>query len=90
MESLGLSGGQQANLAGELIRFLDQADDHFGRTARAATDYDRGLENGKALAFQASAIRLGELMGLVTQGMSETVDQQVGVLRTRAEAVVGG
>lgn len=90
MESLGLNGDQQANLAGELVRFLDQADDHLGRTTKAVTDYDRGLENGKALAFQASAMRLGELMGLVTQGMSETVDGEVAALRTRAEAAVGG
>jgi hypothetical protein len=88
MELLALSDTQQAGLAAELIRLLDQADEHLKRRSKAGTDYDRGLENGKALAFQASAMRLGELVGLVTQGMSEKVDQ-VAELRNRAMAAAG-
>ncbi len=42
------------------------------------------------LAFQASAMRLGELTGLVTQGMSEKVDDEVLALRARAEAATRG
>lgn len=89
MELLRLSDAQQADLAAELIRFLDQADEHLGRRAKAETDFDRGLENGKALAFQAAAMRVGELMGLTAQGMSETVDDEVDELRNRAAAVAG-
>ncbi len=84
MELLALSETQQAGLAAELVRFLDQADEHLERRSKADTDFDRGLENGKALAFQASAMRVGELMGLTAQGMSERVDDEVAALRTRA------
>ena len=90
MELLALSDTQQAGLAAELIRLLNQADEHLERRSKAGTDYDRGLENGKALAFQASAMRLGELVGLVTQGMSEKVDDEVVELRTRATAAAAG
>jgi hypothetical protein len=89
MELLALSSTQQAGLAAELIRFLDQADDHLKRRSKSTTDYDRGLENGKALAFQAAAMRVGELVGLTAQGMSERVDDQVVELRSRAAAAAG-
>jgi hypothetical protein len=89
MELLALSGTQQAGLATELIRFLDQADEHLERRSKATTDFDRGLENGKALAFQASAMRVGELMGLTAQGMSESVEGEVAELRSRAAAAAG-
>lgn len=90
MELLDLSSTQQAGLAAELVRFLDQADEHLERRSKAGSDFDRGLENGKALAFQASAMRVGELMGLTAQGMSETVDGEVTELRRRAAAAAGG
>ena len=86
MESLELSEAQQAALALELARLLDQADEHLERRSKTETDFDRGLENGKALAFQASAMRVGELMGLTTQGMSETPDGEVAELRNRLAA----
>lgn len=86
MELLALSAAQQAGLAAELVRLLDQADEHLDRRTKAATDFDRGLENGKALAFQAAAMRVGELMGLTAQGMSDTVEGEIVELRARATA----
>ena len=78
----------EAVLAREILRMLDQADEHHKRRERAQTDWDRGLEGGKMLAFRAAAIRLGELTGLATQGMSEDPEHQVVAFRERVQAAV--
>lgn len=88
MEGLELQEKQKTTLAREILRMLDKADEYSAAGRHAGSDWERGLQDGKAMATQADAVRLGELVGLVTQGMSESVEKEIPDFRARVEELV--
>jgi hypothetical protein len=88
MEALELTEEQRAILANEILRLLKMADEYRTDAQSATSPWERGLVDGKAIASQSGAIRLGQLIGLVHTGMAETVEEEVPRLRHLAEEVV--
>lgn len=88
MQTLELNEEHRAVLANEILRLLKNADEYQADAHSATSPWERGLVDGKAIASQSCAIRIGQLIGLVHAGMAETVEEQVPQLRHLAEEVV--
>lgn len=87
MERLNLEEREQNVVYGEICRFLGQADESLKHKESVASDYDRGVANGKALAYQAAAMRLAEMAGLLESGSIGNVEEEIDWLRKKLEEV---
>lgn len=88
MQGIDLMQEQKTTIAREILRMLDKAEEYSAAAKHAGSDWERGVDDGKAIATQADAVRLGEMIGLVAQGMAESVEGEISAFRARVEELV--